>query len=254
MNSIGFVIVLGLFAITSASAREREVGNGGPGLVCRDSKGEPRSARTLDLWEAQTIYGLTLDSPRANADEELTAAISRLKDRIEILGNLAEAARNRVTGTFRNEPRDKSDARPADLGLEPDLWFDRLGSIPCSSGVSPATVEFLAERVSARAVVINSALFPLLAQSPQEEAALKLHEILYVTLDRHRSRDSRVNSLFARRAVAIAFAAPHVLKCEGLVGCFDELSRRASAYPTLKRVRLPYLMKPLRKPASLKKH
>jgi hypothetical protein len=55
-------------------------GGGGRGVVCRDSRGEIKSAELLDLWEARTLFGRTVLNISTPVWDQVESAFQILKD------------------------------------------------------------------------------------------------------------------------------------------------------------------------------
>jgi hypothetical protein len=65
---------------TSLAFAGSEGGNGGGGIVCRDSSGQVTSVEILDFYEARTLRGLNIDlgSEGLGVEEKIRLALSRL--------------------------------------------------------------------------------------------------------------------------------------------------------------------------------
>src|SRR5687767_7417810 len=74
------VLALTMGLANSSFAEGAISGGGGKAVVCRNGANEIRSIELLDLWEARTLFGRTIQESAAPVEEQVDLLIQRLKN------------------------------------------------------------------------------------------------------------------------------------------------------------------------------
>jgi len=83
MNRAAILALLAISFSPLAMAGSEGTG-GGKGVVCRSASGEIESVELLDLWEAREVYGRPAVYSSSPLEEQLSAAIDRLKYAVQL--------------------------------------------------------------------------------------------------------------------------------------------------------------------------
>ena len=163
------ITFMGMTYAASSYAGGTEVGNGGHGVVCRDSSGKVLSVEVLDLYEARILHSwtLSLGDPSLSYPDKIKIALSRLQK----FSPQRAASDQSELDTFESEAR-----------FLPGVNLELL---PDAANVAVPAGCNLEQIVNQRAplvpgdprYVINGDLWN--AMSSDQKAALVLHEIIY---------------------------------------------------------------------------
>jgi hypothetical protein len=236
MHNVYALVLASLLPLGAAAAVGGSEGTGGgKGVVCRGKNGKIKSVELLDLWEAKTLYKRKISSSKAPVEKQFSAALTRLKYAMSLMGSLdgdnvpadehfMREVERRAAPFFNCEselvkrrsgialtPTNDSfeDMRPQDCAVEQIVNYKMGGG----------SIEIL----------VNQDLFKKMSRTDQ--AALIMHEALY-----RRLRDfQEPNSIRARRAVGYVFAglsfpSPEENLPEDRLTCFHPKMSAATPY------------------------
>lgn len=187
------LILMGMLMVpilSFAADDGKEVGNGGGGVVCRDSEGKIISAQMLDLFEADD-YQLTIIHSNKTADVQFDDIVKRLAKNKD--GATAIVARG---------------MKMAELLFKRDFTFISEGrKLEPTKDVVPViskkgcAIEQVANYLQNGDLKVDSEIYR--AFSETEKAALKVHETIYKSLRQDKNiPDTRA----IRKLVAFLFS------------------------------------------------
>jgi hypothetical protein len=164
--SIFFVGYLASSAIAQAST----VGNGGDGVVCRDSTGTVQSIEQLDYFEGRVLRALypDLGSPQLSVAEKVSMALGRLS-------NLDPERYFQYSTEFSNFFSNVQWVRGVNLVDIPD--YGELPIDPTNCKIEQLAIQRKPEIPGDKRYVINGDLWDLM--NNDTKAALVLHEVIY---------------------------------------------------------------------------
>jgi hypothetical protein len=173
-------MLLGVFLYSLASFAGNERGNGGNGVVCRNSDGTIKSAELLDLYEGRALFGLKYSELQGSIEEKYKTIIE------DIYGRAVSPTEYLIF----NHIKESFVMLPEGVELEP-ISDSRQIIIPRG-----CKIEQVANFYNLRSIYIVSDIYNKF--SDLDKLGLLLHEALYY-LDR---QDGVKDSRHSRRAVA----------------------------------------------------
>lgn len=185
-------------------------GGGGKAIVCRDQNRQIISAQVLDLFEAENQYGLTLLPSARSLDEALSEVALRLESLSGQRRYMMSMKKTDLEAIYK-----KFKFLAPGIGLQPiDDSMDLLRPEHCE-------IEQLAFFKEANIVLVNQDIWNHL--TPQNQAALIVHETIYQLQRRQGAKDSRdsrkiVGHLFStvdlQNVMGLIPARGEVIQCE----------------------------------------
>jgi hypothetical protein len=188
-----------VFAIGAVS------GGGGKGVVCRTAEGAVRSVELLDLWEARTIYGKSLDQVSGDLAADVETALQRLKNSYPFRGGggIEDGkfeGQEYVLALMRITARDFLAPSPKVLRLRGVTLTLTDDSYELARPTACGIEQIVNYQVNGKTLV-NEDLYDHM--DALNRASLVAHEAFYATLNDFAQES---NSIRVRRAVGFVFA------------------------------------------------
>lgn len=186
-NFLFFVLT---FLSSVAQAKEGgSVGNGGGAWVCRNSNSNPQWVRTVDLFEAENEFGLTITrNDQLPSDMQL----KQIRTAVKIVNAQFETALGFALKRLKTSHQMVVDV---ELNITDDSLFRiKPAKKTCPNGT--INYEQLANFTEYGKILIDRELFQKLSNT--EQTALWLHEAIYLL---ERERKKATNSVATRKLV-----------------------------------------------------
>lgn len=190
MKQLGLLIsfILTISMQTLAQRQGGESSGGGGGFVCRNKAGVATSVELLDLWESPFVFGWTPQNSTLPYEQQIDAAVAKLKIIYAIMGLDIEAAVSLVKSQMAAVPQGVSVPTPTDTGH----LFEKPGC--------PFEGLMYYSGTYSRLFYVND-YFKLLSET--HKAAMIMHEAIYYFL---RDYLHDTDSMRSRKIVACLFS------------------------------------------------